>query len=151
MTYKLIITCILVLLAILFIAACSAKKPEKLGVVNGEFTACPSSPNCVSSQATDSEHKINPLKAHGDIKTVMENLKKSIEQMNGAKIITQKDTYIHAEFTSRIMRFVDDLECFYQQESGEIAVRSASRIGYSDFSANRKRIEHLRTIYEKMK
>ncbi|WP_291328578.1 DUF1499 domain-containing protein [Desulfovibrio sp. UCD-KL4C] len=148
MTYKLIILCVLVLLAIFFISACSSKKPDNLGVVNGEFRACPSSPNCVSSQATDPEHKIDPLKAHGNIKIVMEKLKKSIEQMEGSKVIMLEGAYLHAEFTSRIMHFVDDLECFYQEENGEIAVRSASRIGYSDFSANRNRIKHLRTIFE---
>ncbi|SDL33528.1 Uncharacterized conserved protein, DUF1499 family [Maridesulfovibrio ferrireducens] len=149
MTYKLIILCVLAILAVVFISACSANKPKNLGITNGKFSACPSSPNCVSSQASDENHKIAPLKAHGELATVMANLKENIKQMDGSKVIKLEGAYLHAEFTSNIMRFVDDLECFYDKDNNKIEVRSASRIGYSDFSANRKRIETLRTIFEK--
>ncbi len=144
MTYKLIILSVLILLATLFISACSTSKPNNLGIKNGKFAACPKSPNCVSSQAIDEKHKVFPLSAHGDIENVMIKLAESIEQMNGAKVVEREGPYLHAEFTSSIMKFVDDLECFYEEDKSEIQVRSASRIGYSDFSANKNRIEKLR-------
>ncbi|WP_031481915.1 DUF1499 domain-containing protein [Maridesulfovibrio frigidus] len=150
MTYKLIILCGLVLLATLFISACSASKPKNLGIKNGKFATCPKSPNCVSSQAIDDEHKVAPLKAHGDIEIVMKTLAESIEQMSGAKVVQREGPYLHAEFTSSIMKFVDDLECFYEEDKSEIQIRSASRIGYSDFSANRNRIKKMRIIFEKI-
>lgn len=69
--------------------------------------------------------------------------------MYGGKVVEIKEFYLYAQFTSRVMRFVDDLECYYDKEKGLIQIRSASRIGYSDMGANRKRVEELRTIFAK--
>ncbi|MFT6724717.1 MAG: hypothetical protein ACJARN_001584, partial [Arenicella sp.] len=52
--------------------------------------------------------------------------------------------YLHAEYTSRTMRFIDDLELLVSPDTKRIDVRSASRIGYSDGGVNRTRIESLR-------
>ena len=46
---------------------------------------------------------------------------------------------MHAEFTSVIFRFVDDVEFLLDADSLSIHVRSASRVGYSDLGANRAR------------
>lgn len=62
------------------------------------------------------------------------------------KIVAHKGNYIHAEATTRIMHFVDDVEFLYQPSQHLIQVRSASRIGYSDFGKNRSRIQHLRKV-----
>ena len=43
---------------------------------------------------------------------------------------------------------MDDLELQLRAEDGIIAVRSASRVGYSDFGVNRKRVETLRQALE---
>jgi uncharacterized protein (DUF1499 family) len=64
--------------------------------------------------------------------------------LNEANIISADSNYLHAEFTSRIMRYVDDVEFLYDRTAGVTHVRSASRLGYSDLGANRKRIESLR-------
>ena len=53
--------------------------------------------------------------------------------------------YLHAECRSAVFGFVDDLELNLRPAEGIIAVRSASRLGYSDLGVNRKRIETLRT------
>jgi len=79
----------------------------------------------------------------------MVNLTNSIQTMFGGKVIKIDGNYLHAEFTSRVMRFVDDMECFYDEPAGVIQIRSASRVGYSDFDANRKRVEVLREIFAK--
>ena len=60
----------------------------------------------------------------------------------GAVVVSAQDKYIRSEFTSSLIGFVDDVE-FYIEASG-IQVRSASRLGHSDFGANRKRIESIR-------
>jgi uncharacterized protein (DUF1499 family) len=36
-------------------------RPNNLGVKDGRLATCPSSPNCVSSQSTDSRHQIAQL------------------------------------------------------------------------------------------
>ena len=60
------------------------------------------------------------------------------------KIISLTDEYIHAECTSAVFGFVDDLELHLRPQEKLIAVRSAARLGYSDLGVNRKRVESLR-------
>lgn len=61
-------------------------------------------------------------------------------------IVTESDNYLHIECKSAIIGFVDDLE-FYFSKGKDIQVRSASRLGYSDFGVNRKRVEKLRELF----
>jgi uncharacterized protein (DUF1499 family) len=69
--------------------------------------------------------------------------------MKRAKIITEKDDYIHAEYTSALFRFVDDVELYFDKAKKIIHVRSASRVGYGDMGVNRKRVEELRALFSK--
>ena len=142
----LIISLTLCVAALFGLSACS-KTPTNLGLKDGHFAPCPETNNCVSSEATDLEHAIAPIQATGNPDTVIIRLSNAIEFMFGSEIIEINETYIHAEYTSRVFRFVDDLECYYNKSKGVIEVRSGSRIGYSDFDANRDRVEELRTIF----
>ncbi|CAB1059228.1 hypothetical protein D1BOALGB6SA_3986 [Olavius sp. associated proteobacterium Delta 1] len=54
---------------------------------------------------------------------------------------------IYANF-SLIFQFVDDVELLFSDEKNLIHVKSASRIGYSDLGANRKRVERIRLAFE---
>jgi uncharacterized protein (DUF1499 family) len=68
--------------------------------------------------------------------------------MRRAKVITDTGDYIHAEFTSRLFRFVDDVEFSFDDTNKLINFRSASRKGYSDLGVNRKRMEEIRKRFE---
>jgi uncharacterized protein (DUF1499 family) len=59
-------------------------------------------------------------------------------------VLTRTDEFLHAECTSRIFRFVDDLELQLRSAEGVIAVGSASRLGRGDMGVNRRRVESLR-------
>ena len=134
----------------LLLPGCTGKQSGKLGVSDGHLAPCPKSPNCVSSQATDKEHRIDPLKYAGSRKKAKDNLIQIIRSMKRTKIVTEKENYIHAEFRSAIWRFVDDVE-FYLVDDGEtIHVRSASRIGSSDMGVNRKRVESIREKFNRL-
>jgi len=61
-------------------------------------------------------------------------------------MITKTDVYLHMECKSLIFRFVDDLELLLTPTTGIIDIRSASRLGKSDFGVNRKRVESLRQV-----
>ena len=65
--------------------------------------------------------------------------------MDRVTIITQNENYLYAEFTSAIMRFVDDVEFLYDPGQQVVQIRSASRLGKSDLGVNRKRIEFIRS------
>lgn len=147
MIYKLTTFIIIGCAAGLFIAAHFSSPPENLGVNGGRLSPCPDSPNCVSSQESVGSHAIAPIKASGTTDQAMDKLQKSITAMGG-KIITRNGPYLHAEFRSKWIRFVDDLECLFDESAGKIDVRSASRLGYSDLGVNRKRVEELRRLIE---
>lgn len=134
------------LLIVLLLSACAGKRPANLGVHNGILADCPVTPNCVSSQSMDESYSIASLPYSGDKKEAFLRLKKIIELEERARIITESEEYLHVEFTSMIMGFVDDVE-FYFPDEPLIHVRSASRLGYSDLGVNRKRIERLRELF----
>ena len=104
---------------------------------------CPSSPNCVCSDATDS-HGIEPLAIAGDPQLMWRRLQDYLAQQRGFTIKQADDHYLRVEAKTRLLRFVDDLEFELRTGDGVIAVRSASRVGYSDLGANRRRIEKIR-------
>tara|TARA_B100000212_G_C27343003_1_gene520071 strand:- start:1089 stop:1478 length:390 start_codon:yes stop_codon:yes gene_type:complete len=59
------------------------------------------------------------------------------------EIVENDGDYIHAEVTSRIMKYVDDLEISYSSEKNNLIIRSESRVGEGDFGVNRKRVDSL--------
>ena len=128
-------------------AGCSGVRPTELGVKNGRLAPCPSSPNCVSSQSKDPEHAVEPLSYTKSALRAMTDLKKVILGMKRSKIVEERDSYLRAEFTSALWRFVDDVEFYFDEGTQVIHVRSASRLGKSDFGVNRKRVEEIRTIW----
>jgi uncharacterized protein (DUF1499 family) len=125
----------------------SGQRPQNLGITNGSLAACPNSPNCVSSQASDANHHVAAMTYGGSPQAALTKLQQVIEAMEGTEIITVTDDYLHAEFTSKLMGFVDDLECYLPPEKSIIHIRSASRLGQSDLGANRTRVEELRKSF----
>ncbi len=119
-------------------------RPELLGVQSGKLATCPSSPNCVSSQSQDEQHYIQPLAYQGNPQQALAALEAIISTQPGVNIIQKNDDYLYAEFTSRWMGFVDDVEFFLNRDAEVIEVRSASRLGESDLGVNRNRIEFIR-------
>ena len=57
------------------------------------------------------------------------------------KIVESDGDYLHAEVTSRIMKYVDDLEISFSPEKNNLLIRSESRVGDGDFGVNRKRVD----------
>ncbi len=106
--------------------------------------SCPNSPNCVSSQATTDGHFIAPFKITGTVEAAWAALKKALVSQNRTVITSETEGALHAEATSLVFRFVDDIDVILDKSAGLIHIRSASRTGYGDFGVNRKRVEMLR-------
>jgi len=134
----------LFLLPTMVLIGCKSVRPADLGTHDGKLAPCPSSPNCVSSQSTDDAHRIAPLTYSGRAADAMKKLTAIIQAFPRTSVITVSDSYLHAEVTSAIFRFVDDLEFLVDDAAKVIHVRSASRMGYSDLGVNRKRVEQIR-------
>lgn len=108
---------------------------------------CPSSPNCVSSLAniSDTTHFIAPFKIVGALDVASLALKNALLSQDRTVITQETENSLHAEATSLIFRFVDDVDVILDSEARLFHIRSASRLGYGDFGVNRKRVEELRT------
>jgi uncharacterized protein (DUF1499 family) len=140
-------------MASLFGSLFAGSRPATLGAFNGTLASCPDKPNCVSSRATASRHAIAPLALDGPATEAWKHLVATIRAMPGATIVTDERVtggrYLHAEFASRVLGFVDDLECLLADGAKAIEVRSASRLGSYDFGANRARVEALRAALDR--
>ena len=117
-----------------------SKRFPKLTSIASE-SACGTRPNCVCSVcSTENSHFIKPLTGLGP--KPIETLTETVESMDRVKVIAKDDSYLHVEFRSALIGFVDDVEFVVD---GEVThVRSASRVGYGDHEVNRKRIEEIR-------
>lgn len=116
------------------------RRPTNLGAMDGRLAPCRRTPNCVSSQAdpSDREHYIAPLRAS------MTEVRTAVESLPRTRIVLAQPDYLYAEFRSRLLGFVDDVEFFF--DGAIVQVRSASRLGRRDFGVNRARIERLRKM-----
>jgi uncharacterized protein (DUF1499 family) len=124
--------------------ACAGTRPASLGIKDGRLAACPSTPNCVSSDAADASHAIAAFTLSAPPEQAWRALRAALESLPRVKIITATADYVHAECRSAFFGFVDDLELHLRASENLIAVRSAARLGYSDFGVNRRRVEMLR-------
>ena len=124
------------------LAACTGERPNNLGARDERLSACPASPNCVSSQASDERHRTAPLVFNGDPDTAFARLKQILAQRNDTAIIEESPGYLRVEL--RTTFFVDDGEFLLDRIGRVIHVRSASRLGYSDLGKNRSRMEAIR-------
>ena len=111
----------------MLLAGCAGSPPDNLGMANGKLAPCPSSPNCVSSYTQSEDHKVNPWAFKGTSKQAQTKLLTLLNQQDNVTVITNSPGYIHAEFKSNLMGFVDDVE--FVIEKNQVNMRSASRVG----------------------
>ncbi len=122
----------------------AGSRPKNLGVNAGKLAACPNKPNCVSSQVDVSDkHYIGPISFSGPASEALARIKKIILAMPRTQVVGEAPNYIYAEFKTKLMGYVDDVEFYADENAGLIHVRSASRLGYRDFNVNRERIESI--------
>ena len=138
-----IVVAVLIPIAALAIMSASSSRPEDLGIADGRLSPCPETPNCISTQAADDEHRMEPVPFVGSAQAKIGQLKAVIQSMPRTRIITEAPNYLHVECTSLLFRFIDDLEFYLDGTAKLIHFRSASRSGRSDLGANRRRINEI--------
>jgi uncharacterized protein (DUF1499 family) len=126
--------------------------PSDLGVRDGKLKRPSKTPNSVSSQADLwPDHpqagyaRIAPLALRGDGPATMARLAELCKAQPGATIVTRMPDYLHVQFETKLLKFVDDVEFWFDPKAGVVQVRSASRVGRKDFTVNRQRVESLRS------
>lgn len=130
-------------LGLLGLIGCAGERPNNLGARGGILAPCPSSPNCVSSQAEDDHHRIAPLVFSGDPDAAFARLKRVLAGRSDTNIVDDSPDYLRVELRTTL--FVDDGEFLLDRAKKVIHVRSASRLGYSDLGKNRSRLEEIRS------
>ena len=118
-----------------------------LGVIDGRLAPCPDRPNCVSTQADDLDQRISPISLDQSPEEAQRRLEAIVRSMPRSRIVSSQAGYFHAEFRSFLLGFVNDVEFFIDKSQRLIHFRSASRVGYSDLGANRRRMEEIRNQY----
>ncbi len=73
-----------------------------------------------------------------EVKEIIQNTPRSV-------IVELDGDYLHAEVTSKWMKYVDDLEVSFVPESRKLLVRSESRVGEGDLGVNQKRVDLLKS------
>jgi uncharacterized protein (DUF1499 family) len=124
----------------------AGKRPKALGVRDTRLAPCPSSPNCVSSDAADPLHAVPLLELIAPPQEAWRAVHELVQALPRTRIVTENENYLHAECRSALIGFVDDLEFHLRPAAEVIAVRSAARIGRRDFGVNRRRVERLRAM-----
>jgi uncharacterized protein (DUF1499 family) len=124
----------------------AGKRPGNLGVTDGRLASCGRRLNCVSSQADagDAQRHVAPIPFKGSVADAIAAARRAVESMPRARVVRAEGNYLHAEFRSRLMGYVDDVEFTLDAGAGVLHVRSASRLGRRDFNVNRERVEALR-------
>jgi len=132
-------------IGLLGMVGCAGERPLNPGPKDGLLLACPSSPNCVSSQADDEKHRIAALVFSGDPDVAFGRLRQVLGRRSDTTIIEEKPGYLRVELRTTL--FVDDGEFLLDRSRSVIQVRSASRLGYSDLGKNRSRMEEIRSQF----
>lgn len=138
------------LVVLVGVSGCASSTPTERAAFDPstkEFAPCPDSPNCVQTEAPDERHAIEPYAFTGDAADAKASILAIVDEMPRNKVVTDGDNYLHVEFRSRIFRFVDDVEFFFDEADSVVRFRSASRTGYSDMGVNRKRMETIRQAF----
>ena len=60
------------------------------------------------------------------------------------RIVSIEKNYIHAKATSRIMKFIDDIEIKNLNQDNIFQIKSSSRLGIYDLGVNKRRVQTLR-------
>ena len=117
-------------LFILFLLLIGLMKPSPSMASHIELKPCVKVSHCVREELN--VEKINS--PYEKINTIITNIPRT-------EIVESDGDYLHAEVTSRIMKYVDDLEISFSPEDNNLIIRSESRVGDGDFGVNRKRVD----------
>jgi uncharacterized protein (DUF1499 family) len=128
--------------AIVLLAACYPG-PGRLAEAGEALRPCPTTPNCVSTEAEDPGHSISPLPFGGTAERAQAHARAALLADPRTRVVAERPGYLRAEARSRVFRFVDDVEVVVDAGARVLRFRSASRVGRGDLGVNRARMERF--------
>lgn len=133
----------LMLVWFIFLAYKSQTAPPPVRVDEG-LAPCQRSSNCVSSSGAAAGVEVITYK--GTTEQAWQAMRQTIEALGGT-IEQQQGDYLWATFRTPLFRYVDDVELLLEPLQQQFQIRSASRVGRSDFNANRARVAAIRDAF----
>ncbi len=111
-----------------------------------QIANCPDKPNCVSTLTKSKDHKVEPWALTKNTAEVLKAVKDEVSKLSRTELIKETGNSLHFVFTSKIFRYKDDVWFYVDQDNKQLQFKSASRVGYSDLGANKKRMDKLRAL-----
>lgn len=149
MKATLIVFLMLLVLATLwfFVQGFLSRSGSAAGLDGGRLASCPDKPNCVCSEYRgDKVAYVPPVDLSAASRAmVWPIVKQTLVEMGGA-VQQEQDDYLAVIFKSGLFGFVDDLEVRFDNSTQRLHIRSASRVGHSDFGVNRKRVAKFKAV-----
>jgi len=137
-------------LLILMLCGCSGKHLRVKDDNTLALSGCYPLPNCVSSNTWILYNRTAPFELAVPAGDAWLGIKEVVRRMPQTEIVEENDVYLHAKCTSRVFRFVDNLELLLHPDQNRVAVRSSSVIALWDLNVNRWRIYKLRKQLQEM-
>ena len=147
MTIAFSILSVLIVLAAGNIALQNRRPQVPLGLVDGKFQEITSKPNCVSTQTSFEDKRVEPLAFKGSLDASKKAIKNAFDAYGAIDVKEEKQNYIYAVATTGTMRYHDDIEVYFDTTSNQVHFRSSSRAGYSDMGLNRERYDAIAKVY----
>jgi uncharacterized protein (DUF1499 family) len=120
------------------------KKEPAIGLVNGQLSACPKTPNCVSTNQEDLNRYMLPVNYEGltldQAKAILREVLTTLPKLT---VVKDEGAYLHVEAQTMIFEYTQDVEFLFDEAAKELHFRSASRVGYTDFGSNKRRMQSV--------
>lgn len=133
---------------VLRVWAATAPMPSNLGITDGQLTPCPTSPNCVTTQSGLPTQLMPALRYADSPAEAQARLKAVVLVQPRTTLITERVGYLHFEFRSAMIGFIDDVEFQFDANGATIHFRSAARRGQGDAGVNRNRMQIITEAWE---
>ena len=132
-----------------FVLGQMSKSGNPPGLTGANLTQCPQKPNCQCSEyPEDSAHYVSPIDISGIAANAVSAKIKTAVQSLGGQLQKEEGDYLAFTFSSTLFGFVDDVEVRIDADNNALHLRSASRVGYSDLDANKKRIAAITAAFK---
>lgn len=148
---------VLALVATSVLGGCGTLMAPQWGVQEGRLGSCGALRGCVSSQAEDATHRVDPLAYETGRETARDDLLEVIRGFRDAQVVSSHPTYLRVEFTSRenvaagpTVLMIDITEFYFPVDRPQIEVRSLPRRNMPDSGENRNRIELIRRRFDEL-
>ena len=121
----------------------------KLGVTNGQLQPVEDKPNSVSSQTDIQRNCMEPIPYSDNRLQSRSKIKAIVTNMKRIELVEEKDDYLHYVETSKVFKFKDDVEFYFDDSNQVIQFRSKSRVGHTDLGVNRKRMKKITDAFKR--